>query len=73
MVVGIAFTTPFEAKQFTFFPYLIHVDAIVDTNKNTFPLVTIAGKDSYGKMFIILRAFLPSKMLENGKYDRLRV
>ena len=61
MVVGIAFTAPFEAKEFTFFPYLIHVDAIVDTNKNTFPLVTIAGKDSYGKMFIILRAFLPSK------------
>ena len=61
MVVGIAFTTPFEAKQFTLFPYVIHVDATADTNKNTFPLVTIAGKDSYGKMFIILRAFLPSE------------
>ena len=61
MVVGIAFTTPFEAKQFTLFPYVIHVDATADTNKNTFPLVTIAGKDSFGKMFIILRAFLPSE------------
>ena len=59
MVVGIAFTTPFEAKQFTLFPYVIHVDATADTNKETFSLVTIGGKDSYGKMFVVLRAFLP--------------
>ena len=59
MVVGLAFTTPFESKQFTLFPYILHVDATADTNKETFSLVTIAGKDSYGKMFVILRAFLP--------------
>ena len=61
MVVGLAFTTPFESKQFTLFPYILHVDATADTNKETFSLVTIAGKDSYGKMFVILRAFLPSE------------
>ena len=59
MVVGIAFTTPFEAKQFILFPYVLHVDATADTNKETFSLVTIAGKDSFGKMFIVLCAFLP--------------
>ena len=37
------------------------MDATADTNKNTFPLVTIAEKDLHGKMFIILRAFLPSE------------
>ena len=61
MVIGLAFTTPFESKQFTLFPYILHVDAMADTNKETFALVTIAGKDSYGKMFVILRAFLPCK------------
>ena len=63
MVVGLAFMTPFESKQFTLFPYILHVDATADTHKETFSLVTIAGKDSYGKMFVILRAFMPCKKL----------
>ena len=59
MVVGLAFTTPFEAKQFTLFAYILHVDATADTNKETFSLVIIAWKDSYGRMYVILCAFLP--------------
>ena len=61
MVVGIAFTAPFEAKEFTLFPFVFQVDATADTKKITFPLVTNAKKDSYRKMFIILWAFLPNE------------
>ena len=46
---------------FRHFPEVIFVDSISDTNKDKLPLLTIKGKDSFGKMLIILRAFLPNE------------
>ena len=37
------------------------MDTVNDTNKYKRPLLTISGKDSFSKMFIILRAFLPNE------------
>ena len=59
MVIGLAFTTPFESKQFTLFRYILHVDTMVDTNKEPFALVTIAG----------IACFLPCK--KSWPYRRL--
>ena len=56
--MGIAFVTPFKAKQFVLFPYVLYVDATADTNKKPLSLVAIAGKESFSKMFVVLRAFL---------------
>ena len=43
------------------FPEVITVDCTADTNNEARPLLTMAGKDSYGRMFIFLRAFLPNE------------
>jgi hypothetical protein len=59
MMVAIAYGMPFELSQFSLFHVSLHIDATSDTNKKGRPFVTVTSKDSYGKMFIALRAFLP--------------
>jgi hypothetical protein len=61
MMVGIAYAMPFELKQFDLFHVCMHIDATADSNKEGRPLVTLSSKDSYGKMFLILRCFMPSE------------
>jgi hypothetical protein len=61
MMVGIAYAMPFEIQQFDLFHVCMHIDATADSNKEGRPLVTVSSKDSYGKMFIVLRAFLPNE------------
>ena len=39
----------------------MHIDATADSNKEGRPLVTVTSKDSFGHMFFVLRAFLPSE------------
>ena len=43
------------------FPEVITVDCTADTNNEARPLLTMAGKYFYGRMFIFLRAFLPNE------------
>ena len=38
------------------------MDTVSCTNSDKRPLLSISGRDSFGKMFIILRAFLPNEM-----------
>ena len=38
------------------------MDTVSDTNSDKRPLLTISGKDSFGKIFIILSAFLPNEL-----------
>jgi hypothetical protein len=59
MMVGIAYAMPFELEQFGLFHVSMHIDATTDSNKECRPLVTVTSKDSYGRMFIVLREFLP--------------
>ena len=61
LFIGLAWVIPIEQKFFEHFPEVICVDTVSDTNKDKRPLLTISGKDSFGKMFIILRAFLPNE------------
>jgi len=61
MMVGLAFATPFELRQFRTIPYVLHIDATADTNQENRPLVIVGAKDSNGKMFVVLRAFLPNE------------
>ena len=50
-----------EQKFFHQFPEVIGVDTVSHINKGKCPLFTISGRDGYGKMFIILRVFLPNQ------------
>ena len=59
MMVGIAYSTPHEVKQFQLFHAVLHIDATADSNKEGRPLLTVTGKDSCGRMYTALRAFLP--------------
>ena len=52
---------PMEQKIFHHFLEVICVDTVSHTNKDKRPLLTISGRESNGKMFIILRAFLPNE------------
>jgi hypothetical protein len=61
MMVAIAYGMPFELAQFALFHVSLHIDATSDTNKEGRPFVTVTSKDSFGKMFFVLRAFLPSE------------
>jgi hypothetical protein len=61
MTVGIAYGMPYELQQFVLFHISMHIDATTDSNKEERSLETVTSKDSYGHMFFVLHAFLPSK------------
>jgi hypothetical protein len=47
--------------MFKMFSDVLHIDCTADTNHEDRPFLTITGRDSNGKMFTILRAFLPNE------------
>ena len=59
--MGIAWVIPCEKRLFEMFPQVVLVDTTNDTNNEGRPLLTMTGKDSNGKMFTFLRAFLPNE------------
>ena len=61
LMIGLAWVLPIKKQFFTLFPEVIYVDVIKDTNKDDRPLLTVTGKDSNGKMYTFLRAFLPNE------------
>ena len=50
-----------EQKLFHHFPEVICIDTINQKNKDKCQLLIVSGKDTHGKMLIILRAFLPNE------------
>jgi hypothetical protein len=69
MMVGIAYGMPFELEQFGLFHVSLHIDTTSDTNMEGRLLVTVTSKDSYGRMFFVLGAFLTSE--QNWAYKWL--
>ena len=61
LFICLAWVLPMEQNFFHHFPEVICVDTVSHTNKDKRPLLTITGRDSYGKMFIILRALLSNE------------
>ena len=61
LFIGLGWVAPMEQKCFEHLLEVICEGTVSDTNKDKCPLLTINGKDSFGKMFIILRAFLPNE------------
>ena len=59
--MAIALVIPCERRLFEMFPEVIAVDTTNNTNNESRPLLIRAGKDSNGKMFTFLRAFLPNE------------
>ena len=58
-MMAFAWVSPSERERFNLFPEIITVDTVFGTNNENRPLLTMGGKDSNGKMFIFLRAYLP--------------
>ena len=61
VMIAIAWVVHDEEKYFTLFPEVIFVYSVADTNSDKRPLLILTGKHSKGKMFTILRSFLPNK------------
>ena len=61
LLLGLAWVNPKEVNLFSLFPEVVFCDVISDVNKDQRPLLTCTGKDSNGKMFTFLRAFLPNE------------
>ena len=61
LMMGFAWVLPCERRLFEMFPEVLTVDCTSDTNNESRPLLTMNGKDSNGKMFTVLRAFLPNE------------
>ena len=60
-MIAFAWVSPSEREKFNLFPEVITVDTLAGTNNETRPLLATGGKDSNGKMFIFLRAYLPNE------------
>ena len=58
-MIAFAWVNTFERERFNLFPEVVTVDTVAGTNNENRPLLTMGGKDSNGKMFIFLRAYLP--------------
>ena len=58
LFIDLTWVIPMKQKLFHHFSKVIFIDTLNQTNKHKPPLSTISEKDTHGKMFIILRAFL---------------
>jgi len=54
-------TFSFERRDFFLFPELMVADCTAQTNDEGRPMFIISGRDAEGKLFVALRAFLPSE------------
>lgn len=61
LMIGCAWTTPPEKRLFKMFSEVLHIDCTSDTNVESRPFLTITGRSTTGKMFSIIRAFLPNE------------
>ena len=58
-LMAFAWVIPHEAHLFRLFPETITVDVVKSTNNQKRPLFTMCGKTTHGKMFTIMRVYLP--------------
>ena len=61
LFMAVAWVTNHELLRFRKAPEVIHVDGTSKTNKEKFILFTVTVKDRFGKMCIVMRAFLPNE------------
>ena len=58
-LLDFAWILPSESKLFRLFPEVVTIDVVKCTNNEKRPLFTVCGKTTFGKMFTIIRVFLP--------------
>ena len=61
LLLSVALTTPEEISLLPLYPEVLYVDCVGVTNTNKLPLLSITGKTCLGRMFTILRAYLPNE------------
>ena len=60
LLLAFAWVLPEEHRQFSLYPFVVHIDGTNSTNKESRPLVTVTGRDALGHQFTALRTFLPN-------------
>ena len=68
MLVALAFASPFQLKQHSLFPEVIHIDCSSDTNNEGRPLLKVTAKDSNGKFFTACNCYLPNERAWSFKW-----
>ena len=63
MMVAVAFTSLFQAKQFELFSEVLHIDLTGNTNKEARLFCTTVGKDSNGIFFTTVSYFFPNEQV----------
>ena len=58
-LMAFAWAVPEEAFLFRLFPEIVTVDVVKSTNNEKRPLFIMCGGKYHGKMFTIMRVFLP--------------
>ena len=61
LMIGCAWTTPFEHRLSEMFSEVLRIDCTAEINHKDCPFLTITGRDSSGKMFTIVHTFLPNE------------
>ena len=60
LFMGVTWLLDDEYRRLELSPEVLHVDGTMCTNKEKCSLFTVTGKDCMGKLFIVMRAFLPN-------------
>jgi hypothetical protein len=61
LLIGFGWVLPEELQKFRMHPEVLHFDAMKGTNKEKLTLLTICGRNTPGKMYTLMRVFLPNK------------
>ena len=59
--IGLAYVLPMKQKFLHHCPEAIYVNTVSHTYKDKRLLFTISGRETFGKMFVILRTFVPGE------------
>ena len=61
LLMAVAFITNVDMIKFMKYPEALFMNTTFDTNNEERPLLTICGKDCFGKTYVFLRALLPNE------------
>ena len=61
LMLAVAWISKEELRLMYLYPEVLFMDVTSDTNKEKRPLFTVTGRTAQGKMFTILRAFMPNE------------
>ena len=65
MIIALAFASPFQIKQHSLFPEVIHIDATANASKVLCPLLTLTAKD-FSCKFVTIQSCMANHGLSSS-------